>query len=494
MKLLLVILLTVSVVELSMWLPIMWRWRKALATMLLPVLVGASSLIFIFHPRLWTALIATFGLYRAFNLSRLLKARMHEKYLHHVTFRASWILISYQAITLLLLQLVTNLDITGKSRWIVLGSLQVLMASVLLMSTIRHIRTTREPEVTESYADRDLPTLTVAIPARNETDDLKACIESLVANDYPKLEIVVIDDCSSNAKTPEIIRSYAHDGVRFIGGSEPEGTWLAKNWAYERLSEESNGDYLLFCGVDTRFTPLALRRLVETLLAKKKSMLSVMPENHMANWKSAFIQPIRYAWELSLPRRIFQRPPVLSTCWIIKKDLLESAGGFRAVSRSIVPESHFARTASVHDGYSFIRSNEVMSYKKYEEQWATAVRTRYPQLHRRPELVALVAFMELAGLIGPYALLVASIVNGWLVAGLLAFGAIVLLSLTYSCVVAITYSQFRPSSTALLPFVALLDIVLLHDSMAKYEFSDVIWKGRNVCIPVMHVIPHLPSV
>lgn len=494
MKQLLVLLLALSAMEISIWLPVLWRFRKGLAIITMGALVVLSTVIFIAHPRLWTALIAIFGLYRAFNLSRLIKARMHERYLKRVTFRTSWILIAYQVLTLVLLRGITHFDITGRSRWVVLGGLQLLMATVLLLATLRHIRTTREPVVTESYADRDMPTLTVAIPARNETDDLRACIESLIANDYPKLEILVIDDCSSNAKTPEIIRSYAHEGVRFIGGNEPEGTWLAKNWAYERLSEEANGDYLLFCGVDTRFSPLALRRLVITMLAKKKSMLSVMPENRMANWKSAFIQPIRYAWELSLPRRLFQRPPVLSTCWIIKKDLLESAGGFRAVSRSIVPESHFARTASVHDGYSFMRSRELISVKTYEEQWATAVRTRYPQLHRRPELVGLVALFELAGLAGPYALFIASTINGWLLAGILSMVAAVLLTAAYVSVVGVTYNGVKLSSFVLLPFVVALDILLLHDSMVKYEFSEVIWKGRNVCIPVMHVIPHLPKL
>jgi len=38
----------------------------------------------------------------------------------------------------------------------------------------------------------------------------------------------------------------------------------------------------------------------------------------------------------------------------------------------------------------------------------------------------------------------------------------------------------------------LSDLFLINYSMWKYEFSDVDWKGRNVCIPVMHVVPTLP--
>jgi hypothetical protein len=42
------------------------------------------------------------------------------------------------------------------------------------------------------------------------------------------------------------------------------------------------------------------------------------------------------------------------------------------------------------------------------------------------------------------------------------------------------------------PVAALVDCCLLLVSMLQYEFATVTWKERNVCIPVMHVIPHLP--
>jgi hypothetical protein len=43
------------------------------------------------------------------------------------------------------------------------------------------------------------------------------------------------------------------------------------------------------------------------------------------------------------------------------------------------------------------------------------------------------------------------------------------------------------------PLAVLTDVILLHYSMYKYEFSTVDWRGRNICIPVMHVIPRLPN-
>jgi len=49
-------------------------------------------------------------------------------------------------------------------------------------------------------------------------------------------------------------------------------------------------------------------------------------------------------------------------------------------------------------------------------------------------------------------------------------------------------------SVNLLSFWKKLDLALLHYSMWRYEFSTVEWKGRDVAVPAMHVISHLPTL
>ena len=137
--------------------------------------------------------------------------------------------------------------------------------------------------------------------------------------------------------------------------------WLAKNYAYKQLVDESSGELIVFCGVDTRFEPSTIRTLVELSLQKNKNMISLIPVNKLdkrfSTW-NLLVQPSRYAWELALPRRFIKRPPVLSTCWMIRKDLLLSSGGFEAVANSISPESYFARQSiRANDGYSFMQTN-----------------------------------------------------------------------------------------------------------------------------------------
>lgn len=467
-------------------------------------LVGlAAGWLLVASISLFTLLLLVFGLYRLVNLLRLAKARINEKHLRRSAAQTALWLAIMQALATLAWLTDGHWGLSGLKLWIFIAWSAVALALVFMASTLRHAWTTRAPHLTAADVnDAKLPTLTVAIPARNETDDLEACLTSLVASDYPKLEILVLDDCSQNKHTPEIIRSYAHAGVRFLQGAAPNENWLAKNSAYQQLYEQANGELILFCGVDVRFQPGSLRALVAALQRKHKSMISLIPQNvvpdAMNSRETTLVQPMRYAWELSLPRRLFRRPPVLSTCWLIRREVIASAGGFAAVSRSVVPESYFARVSAVQDGYSFMQSGTRMaitSRKSGAEQRATAIRTAYPRVHRRIELVMVLTLTEAGGILLPYGLVLAGLLHLvplalWLPGTVAA----VMLTITYAAVIALTYRVWLARALVQLPLAVAINIWLLNYSMIKYEFFSVIWKDRNVCIPVMRVTNRLPEL
>lgn len=485
----------ITVCELLLWVIPSLKWRRSLAPFVIAVLIADSLVIIFKQPNIATTVLLIVSLYRAVNLARLIKDQIPKQYLRHATALTSVWLISLQ-IALLLLWLVTvRLNISSYKLWLGFLCLDFILMLVLTLTTLRQLRKTQAPsDLGAPLADRDLPTLTVAIPARNETDELETCLKSLVASNYPKLEVVVLDDCSQNKRTPDIIRDFAQDGIKFIQGNPPEDSWLAKNLAYQRLAEESNGELILFCGVDVRFQPNSLRQLVLAMLHKQKSMISIIPKNIIAkgktNNRSILLQPIRYAWEMALPRRQFNRLPVLSTCWIIGREVLDSAGSFGAVSRSIIPESYFAYISAARNGYSFMQSSEaigITSYKSFTEQQATAIRTRYPQLHRRMELVAMLSLVQIFAAISPYALILLAIFGHLsILPTIISLALIVALTLIYIEVVYLTYRKWIIRAIFLPPVFILLDIGLLNYSMFKYEFSSVFWKGRNICIPIMH--------
>lgn len=462
----------------------------------LAIAVTAGALVTT-TPNVFSVLLALLSAYRIVNLLRVIKARMHEAYLRRATRTTSFTLLSLQLLLLGGWWAWATWHATGHIIWGTVGLLQAGAALLFLVSAINTLRKTAWPVRRGTYSDNELPTVTVAIPARNEIEDLQLCLESVITSDYPKMEVIALDDRSVTKRTPEIIRSFAHDGVRFIQGDEPSDTWLPKNQAYNRLTGEASGEYILFCGADVRFAPHSIRMAITTMLDRSKQMVSILPgRTHDAYGRLSLIQAMRYWWELVPPRRAFGRPPVISSCWVVTQEALKKAGGFSAVARAIVPEAHFAREIAKTDGYSFLRSSEglgINSTKTISEQQATAVRMRYPQMHRRPEQVAMVSLLEFFLLVLPYVL---SIAGFWISIGTVAHVAAAAACIlgTFAYEIAVLSARVNTVWFGLLgqPFAALADIFLLHYSMYKYEFSTVEWRGRNVTGPVMHVIPHLP--
>ncbi len=490
-----------TAIGLLTWVPPLWGMRRYVACVAIVGLSVSTGLVFGLHPGLWSALIVIIGIYQLINLLRLIEGRTRADYLYRVSLSTALWLTGAQFVVLGAAGFQYLIHIDTWLLWTLLGLVQLALALFLYGSVQRNFRTTAMPHKVDSIADRDLPTLTVCIPARNETDDLEACLKNLVHSDYPKLEIIVLDDCSQNKRTPEIIRDFAQQGVRFMSGTVPPESWQAKNHAYQQLAEAANGDILLFCGVDTRFEASTLARMVEVMLHKQKRMVSFLPVNAAPDnlrLEELMVQPGRYAWELMPPRRWLNRPPVLSTCWLMYASDFKKAGTMKAVAHSISSESHFAKWAVEHsDSYSFTVASKKLGFRSEKsllQQRATAIRTRYPQTHRRPELVAFLSLGEFAILILPFITLIAALVQqNWALAALFALSC-VLLAITYSKVVALTYRQFLRRGVWLLPFAAVYDIGLLNYSMWQYEFREVIWKGRNVCVPAKRVIPELPKL
>jgi len=478
----------------------LWRIRHLLYVLALPLGLAASLFIAMQRPNGLTVLLVVLILYRCGNALRVLLGRMQPKALKNMARLAGLHLALWQLVIFGLEHAARALSVTSKQLWLLGSILMFVCAAIIFLQLSRTLRRIRPILSPERFSDKELPSITVAIPARNETTELENILESIVASTYPKLEVIVLDDCSQNKRTPEIIRGYAQRGVRFLAGSTPSDDWLAKNYAYQQLLDAASGEFIVFMGVDIALDASSLRKLVTEMLIKKKAMMSVVPlRSSHAIGHYTLTQPMRYFWELAPPRRLFNRPPALSSCWIISREKLLTYGGFKAISRSITPEAFFARQAiKDDDSYRFSLSSDslgVRSSKSAAAQRQTALRTRYPQLHRRLELVALFAVIELFTLAAPFALLVVSIfVSLSVVVILLAAGSAALL-MASAIRIAFATNVNPPLFAGLsFPFVVLHDVWLLHESAYKYEFSEIEWKGRNVCQPVMQVIPHLPKI
>jgi len=112
-------------------------------------------------------------------------------------------------------------------------------------------------------AEADCPRISVLFAARDEEKKLPGALATLVALDYPNLEIVAVDDRSTDA-TRRILDEFAanHPQLRVVHVRElPEG-WLGKPHALQKAYEASSGEWLVFTDADVKFRADALRRVI----------------------------------------------------------------------------------------------------------------------------------------------------------------------------------------------------------------------------------------
>lgn len=482
------ILLLSFAVELLLFFQKPWTYRNHIVWLLLGMYAVTAIMLLRTgsHPyTFFTLLVLAF---RAINIVRLLYGRRHESHIKNIIRRSLLWLIGLQFLSALL-TLITESNVNLVILY--LSSTQFLSAGLLLGFIVHSVHQTRFDGHSAFLSDKELPSITVAIPARNETQDLASCIESILGTNYPKLEVLVLDDCSQD-KTPDIIKHYAHAGVRFLEGSEPKKDWLAKNQAYQQLATEANGSYIVFCGVDVRMAPDYLRNLVTHTIVKKKNMVSVLPLRLGGDIRSSFIQPMRYWWELALPRKFLNRPAVLSTCWIIKKKTLLDLGSFNAVRRNILPERYFARECVAQEAYGLVRSNEKLdlrTVKSPHAQFLTSIRVRYPQFQKRPENILILTVVLQILLFMPYLLFALTFFVDMPEVRVISATTIAMLALAHAIIISVSNPANSLIALVNFPFVIMSETILTMYSMLQYEFGKIMWKGRNVCIPV-----HLGSI
>jgi cellulose synthase/poly-beta-1,6-N-acetylglucosamine synthase-like glycosyltransferase len=335
------------------------------------------------------------------------------------------------------------------------------------------------------------------IPARNEDKNLEELLRTVVANDYPKLEIIVLDDNSNSQRISEIVKGFAHDGVRFVQGDGPKDDWLAKNQAYETLADNASGEYMVFMGVDVRLAVTSLRSLIEYSLSTKKDMVSVLPTRYDPAFWKGFFSPLRYFRELSKISPAVGGTPTLSTLWVIKKSAFDHVGGFGAATRTVIPERFFAKELSRTKQYAFIRSSsrlQVATAKAVSEQIDTSIRVSYPAQHRRLEANALSNIGMFVFMFLPFVQFIHAVIGKQYINALLSGIAAALLAVAHLAIVTTTNPILWPLAVINMPYLVLQEIALCALSMYRYEFGEVIWKGRGISQPVMQVIPHLPSI
>ena len=131
--------------------------------------------------------------------------------------------------------------------------------------------------------------VSVIIAARNEELDLGPCLDSLLAQDYPDLEILVVDGGSTDG-TREIARSRAPK-VRLLEEPPLPPGWVGKNWACHVGAEAASGSFLLFTDADVRCHPTAVRATVEWAEREGAALATLAPRIETVGFWEKVVMP-----------------------------------------------------------------------------------------------------------------------------------------------------------------------------------------------------------
>ncbi len=123
------------------------------------------------------------------------------------------------------------------------------------------------------------PRISIIVPARNEEKDISACLSSLIAQDYDNLEIIAVDDRSTDrtGAVMEELAATAEGQVRVLHIRELPQRWLGKTHAMWKAASVATGEWLLFTDGDIFFRADCIRRALAYAEQAEADHLVIFP-------------------------------------------------------------------------------------------------------------------------------------------------------------------------------------------------------------------------
>jgi chlorobactene glucosyltransferase len=219
-------------------------------------------------------------------------------------------------------------------------------------------RTTPTLEQVPDTAPADAPLVSIILPARNEAVHIGDCVGSILRSTWPNLELIVIDDHSTDG-TGDLARAAGAGDPRLTvlqAPDMPDG-WFGKQWACWTGQQTARGSLLLFTDADTRHAPDLVARMVRMRELRGAELFSVAGRQEMVTiWEKA-VQPsvftlifARYGGAEQLERAAHPREVVANgQCFLLSRAMYDRIDGHAAV-RAFVAEDLMLAQAVVRAG------------------------------------------------------------------------------------------------------------------------------------------------
>jgi chlorobactene glucosyltransferase len=225
----------------------------------------------------------------------------------------------------------------------------IIFQAVILLIILSNIWITRR--IRHHSPPPVFPMVSVLIPARNEERSIASCVQSILAQDYPSFEVLVLDDQSSDG-TRAILEKMAisQPALRIIHGKPPSGNQVGKNWACSQLARQAQGELFFFTDADTLNRSDTLKTVVTTLTGEQADLLTGFPRQEVYTWGERLLVPFfSWAFLCFIPLKLAYRLqlPFLSIAvgqlMLFRRDAYLAIGGHESVNSSVVDDISLAR-------------------------------------------------------------------------------------------------------------------------------------------------------
>lgn len=376
------------------------------------------------------------------------------------------------------------------SLWIAFQAAIVAAVGALLMIAMSNMRTLQR--LGDHPLPAHLPRVSVLVPARNEEANIAPCLRSLLAQEYPDYEVLVLNDNSEDRTGPIVARLAAQaQHLRVLQGLPLPPGWQGKNWACHQLARAAQGELLLFTDADTRHHPRALVEAVAALLSQDADLVTAFPRQEVLSWSEQIMVPIlTWCFMIFLPLRLAYRShrPGLSVSMgqfmLFRRQAYDQIDGHQAVRHEVVEDMALARQVKAQslrwrlvDGSMRVRCRMYAGFRQVVEGLS---KNLFPGF--RYNVSAFVLVLAVAGVVAlePVAVLLlhaagAPIPN--LPAGLAALAVGCTLLLT-----GLSYPRFDfPSYLVFIyPITTLITVGIAAFSLLLALLGRYTWKGRRL--------------
>jgi len=217
--------------------------------------------------------------------------------------------------------------------WLIIS----FLALKRVLRTFNYIRKSRPHGKKNHFS---VPKLTVVIPARNEEKYIRRSIDSLLAQNYANLEILVINDDSSDMTT-DILRSIRNEKLKVISVEILPPGWARKAWACQVGFSNSTGDIILFTDADTNYVDKkTLLNAVVEMESNSAKVITGVPLLELNDFYSKMVMPL-----LNLFIDCYDgisneyEDKIIGSFFLVKRDVLASIHGFNKVRSSFQEDS-----------------------------------------------------------------------------------------------------------------------------------------------------------